>query len=480
MSLHGDHEHGAAWRRRQRRLRMHWRHEQLTLQMLLATYEHHAAPRGQMKARSGRWERVVLHGHVPDHPTPQAAGTEYFSLDVEDVPAAGSRPDRLFAVSGPQNRVQRRTVQQIVDTAPLPIFDDPAPQMVEQLHDVLRFFRALSPDPEQVIEVPTILLRQFASRSWWNSWWKCLRSYPGPCCSRCWSRPLTFQLLIVVVELVEVFKIFSQFRVPQRLLRFLLNTLVKGFFAPFPHPKKVRRSPARWMNICPGTSAHPRPRLMRHNMLLVMTSGCRSGPMTNRTPGTVWSRRQYGACRLALGRPGCECKKASSFTSRLRRCSIRCRARSDLSMVSRAAQVHVHGLVTPPVLGAVGVHGLADRVRDGVLHGVLREIRPCEHAVQVPASVQMTVVVPRFQFIDRVGHCSFATVTGFLHVQTVQKTVVKRLCRSLARSFFPVFATTGAMVRQCCPVEVPLLCGPDSACGAPAVAVHRQSSTFQL
>ena len=92
-------------------------------------------------------------------------------------------------------------------------------------------------------------------------------------------------------------------------------------------------------------------------MLLVMTSGCRSGPMTNRTSGTVWSRRQYGACRLALGRPGCEFMKASSSTSRLRRCSIRCRARSDLSTVSRhtlgAAQVHGHGLVTPPVLGAV-------------------------------------------------------------------------------------------------------------------------------
>ena len=60
-------------------------------------------------------------------------------------------------------------------------------------------------------------------------------------------------------------------------------------------------------------------------------------------------------------------------------------------MVSRhtlgAAQVHGHGLVTPPVLGAVQVrvHGLADRVRDGVLLCVSRGLRPCEHAVQVPA-----------------------------------------------------------------------------------------------
>ena len=83
------HAQGAAWRRHQRRLRAHWRHEQLTLQMLLAAYEHHAAPRGQSRARSGGWERPVLHGQVPEHPTLQAAGTVYFSLDVEDVPAAG-------------------------------------------------------------------------------------------------------------------------------------------------------------------------------------------------------------------------------------------------------------------------------------------------------------------------------------------------------------------------------------------------------
>ena len=114
-------------------------------------------------------------------------------------------------------------------------------------------------------------------------------------------------------------------------------------------------------------------------------------------------------------------------------------------MVSRhtlgAAQVHGHGFVTPPVLGAVqvGVHGLADRVRDGVLLRVLRRLRPCEHAVhKFQQSVQMTVVVPRLQFIDRVGHCRYATETGFLLVQTVQKTVVIRLCSSLARSFFPV------------------------------------------
>ena len=31
-----------------------------------------------------------------------------------------------------------------------------------------------------------------------------------------------------------------------------------------------------------------------------------------------------------------------------------------------------------------GVHGLVDRVRDGVLLVVLRQLRSCEHAAQVP------------------------------------------------------------------------------------------------
>ena len=83
----------------------------------------------------------------PSPPTPHTHQPELFSLDDEEP--GGSRPDRLFVVSRPQDRVQRRTVQQIADIALLPTLDD--------LPDVLRFFRALSSDPEQVIEVPKIL-----------------------------------------------------------------------------------------------------------------------------------------------------------------------------------------------------------------------------------------------------------------------------------------------------------------------------------
>ena len=114
-------------------------------------------------------------------------------------------------------------------------------------------------------------------------------------------------------------------------------------------------------------------------------------------------------------------------------------------------------------LGAVQVrvHGLADRVRDGVLLVVLRRLRLCEHAAQVPAVRSDDNGLLCLQFIDRVGYCSYATVTGILLVQTVQKTVEIPLCSSLARLF-----------RQCCPVEVPLLQYIESrrhpCCGAEA------------
>ena len=59
------------------------------------------------------------------HPPPQAAGTVYYPMDVDDVLAAsGSRPDRLLDVSGPQERVQRRIMEQIVDCVPVvPLLD---------------------------------------------------------------------------------------------------------------------------------------------------------------------------------------------------------------------------------------------------------------------------------------------------------------------------------------------------------------------
>ena len=80
--------------------------------------------------------RDALHGHDPG-PTPQP---ELFSLFDEEPGGT---------LSGPQEQVQRHTVDQIVDAVPgLPTLDVPVPLMMEQLVDVLQFFDALIPVAE--------------------------------------------------------------------------------------------------------------------------------------------------------------------------------------------------------------------------------------------------------------------------------------------------------------------------------------------
>ena len=137
---------GAA-RRRQRRLRQWLRHERLSVAMALAENNHHTA-------------------RVPEDALRQAAGPRHFAMDAgEDVgeaPAAG-RPAPLLEVL-PQERVQRCTVEQIVDPAPsVPLLHDDVPQMVEQLVDILSplDFRVA----EQVIEVPRIVCPPRAART---------------------------------------------------------------------------------------------------------------------------------------------------------------------------------------------------------------------------------------------------------------------------------------------------------------------------
>ena len=79
----------------------------------------------------------------------------YFPMDVDDVPAArGSRPDRLLDVSGPQERVQRCTMEQIVDYVPVVPLLAPVPQLMDKLEDVLKIVDL--PVPEQEIDVSKI------------------------------------------------------------------------------------------------------------------------------------------------------------------------------------------------------------------------------------------------------------------------------------------------------------------------------------
>ena len=159
----------AAQRRKQRRLRSWWRHEQQSIAAALATFTHHSALRGQKTARAGEEESETKYtAKFRTNPPPQAAGTEYYELSDDDVvPAKGSRPPCLGEPRGPQELDQPRTVEQIAVYAPMvQILDAPVPQLVEQLPNLVEFFAALSPVPEQVIAVPKILPHDVPPRRW--------------------------------------------------------------------------------------------------------------------------------------------------------------------------------------------------------------------------------------------------------------------------------------------------------------------------
>ena len=119
---------------------------------------------GQGREREKNYTAMIR--KMPPPPPPQAAGAQHFAMDAgEDVgeaPAAG-RPAPLLEVL-PQERVQQRIVEQIVDPVPLvPLLHVVVPQMVEQLVDFLSplDFRIA----EQVIEVPNIVCPLRAART---------------------------------------------------------------------------------------------------------------------------------------------------------------------------------------------------------------------------------------------------------------------------------------------------------------------------
>ena len=120
-------------------------------------------PRSSNATEDGQgreWVRDELHGDDPEEPTLQL---ELFELFDEEP--GGSRPDRHGGVR-PQERVQRHTVEQIVDAVPgLPTHEAPVPVMVEQLVDVLQFFDALLLVAVQVIDVPKIILEDIPTQT---------------------------------------------------------------------------------------------------------------------------------------------------------------------------------------------------------------------------------------------------------------------------------------------------------------------------
>ena len=130
---------GAAWRRRQRRLRSMLRHERQTVRMELAAALHPSWGGG-----------LGTHEGLRAQKTASAGPAEYFELSSDEGrPAGEERP-------WPQERDRRHTGvgYEIAQNLEVPV-----PQMGEQLPDVLQFFATFLPlVAEQVIEVPKIFL----------------------------------------------------------------------------------------------------------------------------------------------------------------------------------------------------------------------------------------------------------------------------------------------------------------------------------
>ena len=140
MDSSGQPSRRAAQRRRGRRLRAAWRHEQQVIAQALTAFTHHSAPRGQKKARAVEEESQVHYtAEVRKTHPPQPV---LFSLYEGE-------PGGLPACFAPM----------------VQILDRPVPQTVEQLPDVLQFFDSLIRDPEQVIEVPKILPEDVSMRT---------------------------------------------------------------------------------------------------------------------------------------------------------------------------------------------------------------------------------------------------------------------------------------------------------------------------
>ena len=102
----------AAQRRKQRRLRSWYRHEQLTVAAALAMFTHHSAPRGQRTARA-REGGSETKNTAEDRrtPPPEEPGTQYYGLDDDDsVPElSGGRPGPVLDPGPPVAGMGRHT-----------------------------------------------------------------------------------------------------------------------------------------------------------------------------------------------------------------------------------------------------------------------------------------------------------------------------------------------------------------------------------
>ena len=136
---------GAAWRRRQRRLRSMLRHERQTVRMELGAALHHS------------WSgELVTYKGLRAQKTASAGPAEHFELSSDDGRPAGAERPAALLEPRLQGDVQRHAGigYELAQNLDVPVL-----QMGEQLPDVLQLFASFLPVvAEQVIEVPKIFL----------------------------------------------------------------------------------------------------------------------------------------------------------------------------------------------------------------------------------------------------------------------------------------------------------------------------------
>ena len=149
-----DVERGAAWRRRQRRLRSWWRHEQQTVAAVLAAVTHHSHSKVGTAYDASRGQKTVTSTRV--------GPAEYFELSSDDGRPTGGKWPAALLEPRPQGEVQHHAGigYELAQNLDVPVL-----HMVEQLSDVLQFFATCLPVvAEPVIEVPKILQERTPQR----------------------------------------------------------------------------------------------------------------------------------------------------------------------------------------------------------------------------------------------------------------------------------------------------------------------------
>ena len=170
ISVHGDHGSGAAKRRCDRRLRMHWRHEQLTVQMALTAALHYSRDvgpvsynvlRSQRTASSGEWGREQNYtAETRDPPLPSPSSSA--SSRKSPAECGQGRSRTLRRTRG----VLKHVVEHRIEACPfVQILDAPVPQGGNQLVEAFRHLDLHI--PEQVIEVPKIFSSRRRCRRRW-------------------------------------------------------------------------------------------------------------------------------------------------------------------------------------------------------------------------------------------------------------------------------------------------------------------------